>query len=80
MNEMTNEAAKVYNAAASGQDVSLQVIKDAAGLSQEELERGVRFWAETEDVRVEPESHGRRARGMASVTIGGEARHYIRFP
>ncbi len=70
---------RVYNAAASGREVSLQAIKEVTGMSQAELERGVRYWAQADDVRIEPEAHGRRAREMASVVIGGEARHWIRF-
>lgn len=78
--EMTSEAVKVYNAAALGTDTSFQAILDATGMSRTDLDAGVRWWIEnTDDVNVEPESHGRRAQFMHSIMIGGEARHYIRF-
>lgn len=70
---------RIYNAANSTGDTSLTEIIERTGITQEELEAGIRFWATADDVRIEPEAHGRRAQEMASVIIGGEARHWIRF-
>jgi hypothetical protein len=70
----------IYNAAAPGQLTSLSDIQAATGLTTGELERGVRFIAgNMDDVELAPEAHGRRARAMVSVVVGGEARHWVRF-
>jgi hypothetical protein len=71
-------AQQIKSAATPGTYVKLQDIKEALGLSQEELEAGVNHLNDTDAAEIEPESHRRRARGLASVVIGGEPRHLIK--
>ncbi len=74
----------IYNHATPGTWTRLADIKAAAGLTQDELERGVRYLLEeTEDVEVEPEPFGHRITAEvreAAVVLGGEARHLLRLP
>ncbi len=74
----------IYNHATPGTWTKLADIKAAAGLTQDELERGIRYLlAETDDVELEAECHGRRVTAEmreAAVVVGGEARHLVRLP
>lgn len=82
---MTGEdaAMKIWNASGEGWN-KLSEIKDRAGLTQDELTAGIMFWAEADDVQIEPEAFGHRLLAdrdyaAAGVTLGGETRHLIKF-
>ena len=76
---------KIYNAATPGQWNKLSDIKRATGLTQAELERGIRWILENnDDVSVEPEPFNNRLLrdpeyAAAAVRLGEEDRHLIKF-
>lgn len=88
MTTKTTEACwtAIYNHTTPGTWTKLSDIKAAAGLTQDELERGVlALLDQTDDVQVEPEPFGHRlvadaAYAAAGVVVGGEARHLVWLP